>query len=77
MKVWNALDHKTWSTKFLLIRRNQREECKLSDAIDFVTNDNLIINDFVFFKGAVKQNIINKSESRNIEKYFSEAKEKI
>ena len=43
---------KKWSCQVLLIRRKQGKEPELADFIDFVNDENLIVNDPVFSKEA-------------------------
>ena len=42
-----------WSRIVLLIRLKQRNEAELADVIEFVNDENLIVNDSVFYEEAV------------------------
>ena len=65
-----------WSRRVLLIRRKQRKEPGLADFIDFVNDENLIVNDRVFSKEAVEQYIEKKAKSRRVATYVSGSNEK-
>ena len=65
-----------WSRRVLLIRRKQRKEPGLTDFIDFVNDENLIVNDRVFSKEAVEQYIEKKTKSRRVATYVSGSNEK-
>ena len=73
MQTWNVLDtpevmcmllsklpsgtRDKWSRKVLGIRRKLKRDPELADLIDFVSDENLIVNDPVFSKEAVEQYI--------------------
>lgn len=65
-----------WSRRVLFIRRKQRKEPGLADFIDFVNDENLIVNDPVFCKEDVEQRIGKKTQSRKVATYVSGSKEK-
>ena len=44
-----------WSRRVLLIRRKQGKEPELANFIEFVNDENLIVNDSIFFRKAVEQ----------------------
>ena len=91
MQTWNVLDtpeimcmlmsklpggrRDKWSRRVLLIRRKQGKEPQLAD-FDFVNDENVIVNDPVFSKEAVKQYVDKKTKSRRVETYVSGSKEK-
>ena len=50
-----------WSRRVLLVRTKQGKEPELADFIDFVNDENLIVNDEKFSKEAVQQNIDKKT----------------
>ena len=56
------------SKRLLLIRRKQGKKPVLADFIDVVNDENLIVNDQVFYKEAVEQYIDKKTKSRSVEK---------
>ena len=64
-----------WSRRILLIRRKQGKEPELANFIEFVNDENLIVNDSVFFKKAVEQYIDKKTKSRRAATYLSRSKE--
>ena len=84
MQKWNVLDtpeimcmllsklpsvtRDKWSRRVLLIRRKQEKEPELADFLDFVNDENLIVNDLVFSKKAVEQYIYKKTK-RKITRY--------
>ena len=84
MQTWNVLDtpeimcmllsklpsvtRDKWSRRVLLIRRKQEKEPELADFLDFVNDENLIVNDLVFSKKAVEQYIYKKTK-RKITRY--------
>ena len=71
MQTWNVLDtpeimcmllsklsggtKDKWSRRILIIRRKQGREPELADFIDFVNDENLIVNHPVFSKEAVER----------------------
>ena len=73
MQTWNVLDtpevmcmplsklpggmRDKWSRKVLGIRRKLKRDPELAYLIDFVSDENLIVNDPVFSKEGVKQYI--------------------
>ena len=65
-----------WSRRVLFIRKKQRKEPGVADFIDFVNDENLIVNDRVFSKEAVEQHIEKKTKSRWIATYVSGSNEK-
>ena len=46
-----------WSRKVLGIRRKLKREPELADLINFVSDENIVVNDPVFLEGAVEQYI--------------------
>ena len=60
----------------MLIGRKQGKEPELADFIDFVNNENMIVNDPVFSKETVEQYIDKKTKSRRVATYVSGSKEK-
>ena len=92
MQTWNVLDipeimcmllsklpggtRDKWSRRVLPIRRKQGKEPELADFIDFVNDENLIVNDPVFSKEVVEQYINKKTKSRRVATYVSGSKEK-
>ena len=61
--------------RVLLIRRKQEKEPELTNVIDFVNDENLIVSDPVFSKEAVEQYIDKKTKSRRVATYVSGSKE--
>ena len=53
-----------WSRRVLLIRRKQGREPELADFIDFVNDENLIVNDPAFSKEAVERYIDQNQENK-------------
>ena len=62
--------------RVLLIRGKQGREPELADFIDFVNDENLIVNDPVFSKEVVEWYIDKKTKSRRVATYVSGSKEK-
>ena len=62
--------------RVLLIRRKQEKEPELTNVIDFVNDENLIVSDPVFSKEAVEQYIDKKTKLRRAATYVSGSKEK-
>ena len=62
--------------RVLLIRRKQEKEHELTNVIDFVNDENLIVSDPVFSKEAVEQYIDKKTKLRRAATYVSGSKEK-
>ena len=62
--------------RVLLIRRKQEKEPELTNVIDFVNDENLIVSDPVFSKEAVEQYIDKKTKPRSVATYVSGSKEK-
>ena len=65
-----------WSSRVLPIRKKQVKELELADFIDFANDENLIVNNPVFSKEAVEQNIDKKMKSRRVATYALGSKEK-
>ena len=65
-----------WSRRVLLIRRKQGKEPELTDFIDFVNDEKLLVNDPVFSKEAVEQFIDKKIKARRVAMYVSGSREK-
>ena len=64
-----------WSRRVLLISRKQERKPELADFIDFVNDENLIVNNPVFSKEAVEWYIDRKKKSRRVATYVSGSKE--
>ena len=62
--------------RVLLIRRKQEKEPELTNVIEFVNDENLIVSDPVFSKEAVEQYIDKKTKLRRAATYVSGSKEK-
>ena len=65
-----------WSRRVLLIKTKQGKEPELADFIDFLNDENLIVNDPVFSTEAVEQYIDKNTKSRKVATYVSGSKEK-
>ena len=53
-----------WSRRVLLIRRKQEKEPKLADFLDFVNDENLIVNGPVFSKKACNSTFTRKQKKK-------------
>ena len=65
-----------WSRRVLLVRKKQGKEPELADFIDFVSDENLIVNDPVFSKEALEQYIDKKTKSKMVATYVLGSNEK-
>ena len=57
-------------------KKDAREESELADFIDFLNDENLIVNDPVFSKEAVEQYFHKKTKPRTLSAYVSGSREK-